>query len=71
MNRVLDPTESKILAVPTVEEDQHIENATLECNVMKSHNVPLKKNLKSTNKQMKMRASNHAIKRSRRGTLVC
>ena len=70
MNRVLDPTESKILAVPTVEEDQHIENATLECNVMKSHNVPLKKNLKSTNKRMKMRASNHAIKRSRRGTLV-
>jgi len=37
---------------------------------MKSHNVPHKKNLKSTTKRMKMRASNHAIKRSRRGTLV-
>ena len=38
--------------------------------MMRSHSVSVKKNKKSTLKRTKMRASNHAIRRSKRGTLV-
>jgi len=43
-------------------------NRLLECNV-RSHSTP-KKKINPTTQRMKLRASNHAIKRSKRGTLV-
>ena len=58
------------MAVPTVDKDQHSGKIIIECNAARSHSVSIKKNKKSTSKRTKIRASNHAIKRSRRGALV-
>jgi len=59
--RALDPTKTR-LVVPLDATDH------LECNV-RLHSVP-KKKINPTMQRMKLRASNHAIKRSKRGTLV-
>ena len=58
------------MAVPTVDKDQHSGKIIIECNAARSHSVSIKKNKKSTSKRTKIRASNYAIKRSRRGALV-
>ena len=67
---MLDPTNRRLLAVPTVEEDQHSGKIIIECNAARSHSVTIKKNKKSTSKRTKTRASNPAITRSRRGAPV-
>jgi len=67
--RVSDPTEINTLVVPSETTDQH-SNDTLECNVSRVVTSKPKKNRKSKYGPNKIRASKHAIKRSKRGTLV-
>jgi len=64
--RVLDPTKTK-LVVPSDATDQ-LCYQPLECNV-RSHTISNKK-INPIMQRMKLRASNHAIECSKRGTLV-
>jgi len=66
---VSDPTEIDKSVVPSDTTDQH-SNGELECNVSKVATSKPKKNWKSKYGPNKIHASKHAIKRSKRGTLV-
>jgi len=67
--RVSDPTEMNALVVPSDTTDRH-SNDELECNVSRVATSKPKKNRKSKNETTKAHVSKHAIKRSKRGTLV-
>jgi len=68
--RVSDPTEKDKSVVPLEATDQHSTMTKLECNVGKIATSKPKKNRKSKYGPNKIQASRHAIKRSKRGTLV-
>jgi len=67
--RVSDPTEIDKSVVPSDTTDQR-SNDKLECNTSRVTPSKPKKNRKSKCGPNKIHASNHAIKRSKRGTLV-
>jgi len=67
--RVSDPTKIDKSVVPLDTTDQH-SNDKLECNVSKVATSKSKKDRKSKYGPNKIHASKHAIKRSKRGTLV-
>jgi len=66
---VSDHTETDKQVVPLDTTDQY-SNDKLECNVSRVATSKPKKNRKSKGGPDKMHASKHAIKRSKRGTLV-
>jgi len=66
---VSDPTETDKSVVPSDTTDQ-CSNDKLECNVSRVATSKPKKNRKSKCRPDKIHASKHAIKRSKRGTLV-
>jgi len=67
--RVSDPTEINKSVVPSDRTDQR-SNDKLECNISRVATSKPKKNQKSKCGPNKIHASKHAIKRSKRGTLV-
>jgi len=67
--QVSDPTEKDKSVVPLDTTDQH-SNDKLECNISKVATSKHKKNQKSKYGPNKIHASKHAIKQSKRGTLV-
>jgi len=67
--QVPNPTKKKKSVVPLEAMDQH-SNDKLECNVGNVATSAPKKNWKSKHGPNKMHASKHAIKQSKRGTLV-
>ena len=66
---VSDSTEKTKLVVPLDGMNHHYENNIFECNT-RTHSVSKKKNEKSTTGRAKLRASIHAIMRSRPGLVV-
>ena len=65
-----DPTNQDLLVAPSDKTDQHSRGEKLECNVGKIALSMSKKNRVSKSKRTKIHVGKHAIKRSRRGTLV-
>ena len=68
--RVLDPPRLRARGVPTVIMDQHSRRNIIECNTAKTHSVSSDDEDSTTGNNTKIRASNHKVKRSRRGTLI-
>ena len=65
-----DLTNQDLLVAPSDRTDPHSRGVKLECNVGKVALSMSKRNRASKSKRFKIHAGKHAMKRSRRGTLV-